>query len=151
MISFDANLMLYAINTASPFHTASRAFIESLIPRTDVCVSELLLVEFYSLLRNPSVLATPLPPSEAVAVIQTYRHHPRWALIGFGTENHKLHEELWRFAAEASYARRRIYDTRLALTLRQQGVTEFATANVKDFQGFGFLRVWNPLDLTTLS
>ena len=25
------------------------------------------------------------------------------------------------------------------------GVTEFATANVKDFQGFGFTRVWNPL------
>lgn len=34
---------------------------------------------------------------------------------------------------------------RLALTLRHHGVTEFVTANVKDFEGFGFTRVWNPL------
>jgi predicted nucleic acid-binding protein len=34
---------------------------------------------------------------------------------------------------------------RLALTLRHHGVTEFATANPRDFQGFGFTRVWNPL------
>ena len=26
-----------------------------------------------------------------------------------------------------------------------QGVKELATTNVKDFQGFGFERVWNPL------
>jgi hypothetical protein len=32
------------------------------------------------------------------------------------------------------------------LTLRRQGVTDFATANVKDFKGFGFRRVWNPLE-----
>jgi len=26
-----------------------------------------------------------------------------------------------------------------------QGVTAFATANVKDYQDFGFRKVWNPL------
>ena len=26
-----------------------------------------------------------------------------------------------------------------------QGVTEFATMNVKDFEGLGFRKVWNPL------
>ena len=26
-----------------------------------------------------------------------------------------------------------------------QGVTEFATVNVKDFEGTGFRRVWSPL------
>jgi hypothetical protein len=31
------------------------------------------------------------------------------------------------------------------LTLRQCGVTHFATANVKDFEGWGFEKVWNPL------
>ena len=36
-------------------------------------------------------------------------------------------------------------DARLALTLRHHGVTEFATANLKDFEGFGFAKVWNPL------
>jgi hypothetical protein len=26
-----------------------------------------------------------------------------------------------------------------------QGVTEFATVNVKDYEGLGFRKVWNPL------
>ncbi len=47
--------------------------------------------------------------------------------------------------ALAGVAYRRIYDARLALTLRQHGVTEFATTNTRDFDGFGFTRVFNPL------
>jgi hypothetical protein len=27
-----------------------------------------------------------------------------------------------------------------------QGVTDFATVNIADFKGFGFGRVWNPMD-----
>jgi len=47
-------------------------------------------------------------------------------------------------AGEAGFARRHIIDLRLALTLQHHGVTELATANVKDFEGLGFERVWNP-------
>ena len=47
--------------------------------------------------------------------------------------------------AEPEIAYRRVYDHRLALTLCQHGVTEFATANVRDFEGLGLGRVWNPL------
>jgi predicted nucleic acid-binding protein len=43
------------------------------------------------------------------------------------------------------FAFRRLYDVRSALTMTAQGVTEFATANVKDYEGMGFRRVWNPL------
>lgn len=32
-----------------------------------------------------------------------------------------------------------------AQTLPAHGVTEFATINVRDFQGLGFRRVWSPL------
>jgi hypothetical protein len=67
-------------------------------------------------------------------------------LFGFDPDSVGLHEELWTIAATESFARRRVYDARLALSLRRQGVTAFATANVKDFQGFGFDRVWNPLE-----
>ena len=40
---------------------------------------------------------------------------------------------------------RRIYDTRTVLSLRAFGVTEFATSNVRDFQGCGFTKVWDPI------
>lgn len=31
------------------------------------------------------------------------------------------------------------------MTLRHYGVTDLATRNKKDFQGFGFGKVWDPL------
>ena len=146
MLAVDANLLLYGINTASPWHGRAKAFVESLSSRLDVAISELTLVEFYVLLRNPAVLANPLQASEAVEVVQTYRHHPDWTLLGFDPDSVGLHDELWPLAKQETFARRRIYDARLALSLRRQGVTEFATANVKDFEEFGFNRVWNPLE-----
>jgi uncharacterized protein len=99
----------------------------------------------YGLLRNPAVLRHPLDANEAVEVIETYRRHPRWRLVGFPTESRPLHDALWHQARAASFAFRRLYDARTALTLKAQGVTEFATMNTKDFEGFGFLRVWNPI------
>jgi predicted nucleic acid-binding protein len=43
-------------------------------------------------------------------------------------------------------ARRHIFDARLALTLLEHGVKEFATRNTRDFESFGFLHVFDPLD-----
>ncbi len=68
-----------------------------------------------------------------------------WMLLGFDPDRPGLHDELWGLAAETSCTRRQIYDARLALSLRRQGVAELATANVKDFQDVGFARVWNPV------
>ena len=145
MLSIDANLLLYAFNNASPWHDSSRAWLTSIAGDEDVTISELILAEFYGLLRNPAVLKRPLPADEAVGVIQTYRTHPRWRLIGFPTESRPLHDTLWQKARANAFAFRKLYDTRSALTMTAQGVTEFATVNVKDFEGLGFRKVWNPL------
>jgi hypothetical protein len=53
--------------------------------------------------------------------------------------------EVWRKAAEPGYGRRRIFDARLGVSLVRQGVTEFATRNVRDFQNLGFARVFDPI------
>jgi toxin-antitoxin system PIN domain toxin len=146
MISIDSNLLLYGIASDLPEHPVARAFLEGLVAREDVALSEFVLVELYRLLRLPVLHSHPLRADQAVAVIQQYRHHPRWRILGFpNTGSAELHDELWRIASQVEFAYRRIFDARLALTMRHHGVTEFATANVKDFQGFGFARVWNPL------
>jgi uncharacterized protein len=145
MLSLDTNLLLYSYSEESPSHLAARDFIESISHRDDVALSEFVLTEFYLLIRNPAVLPHPLTAPEAVAVVQRYRQHPRWKLLGFPPTSRDFHAALWKRAAELGCARRRIYDTRIALSLRAFGVTEFATANVKDFKDMGFKRVWNPL------
>ena len=145
MLSIDANLLLYAFNNASPWHDDARDWLTSIQREEDVAISEFILAELYGLLRNPAVLKHPLPADEAVEVIQTYRTHPRWRLIGFPTESRPLHDTLWQRARANAFAFRKLYDTRSALTMTAQGVTEFATVNVKDFEGLGFRKVWNPI------
>ena len=145
MLSIDANLLLYAFNHASPWHAESREWLTSIQDDEEVAISELILAEFYGLLRNPAVVKHPLPSDEAVDIIQTFRTHPRWRLIGFPIESRPLHDALWHRARGKGFAFRKLYDARAALTMTSQGVTEFATVNVKDFEGLGFRKVWNPL------
>lgn len=145
MLSIDTNILLHGFNEDSPQHEAAKNWLESIARDEDVAISEFILAEFYGLLRNPAVITHPLPAAEAVEVIQTYRKHPRWRLIGFPSESRAIHDAIWQKASVPAFAFRKLYDTRSALTMTAQGVTEFATANVKDFEGLGFRRIWNPI------
>ena len=141
MIGIDTNILIYARVADSPWHSKAAAFLESLRENSNVAIAELELVEFYLALRNPAILSPPLGAAEAVAECQILRCHPRWALV----ENAEVMSLIWSEAAQPNFARRRIIDLRLARTLQAHGVTDFATANVRDFEGLGFVRVWNPI------
>lgn len=146
MISIDTNILFFSLNSDAPMHARAAAFVQQLTTRSDVVISELILVELYRLLRNPAVLARPLNAPQAVEIVAAYRLHPYWKITGSPEiQSTAIHDTLWQIAATPGIAYRRIYDIRLALTLQYFGVTHFATANVKDFQDLGFRRVWNPL------
>jgi toxin-antitoxin system PIN domain toxin len=141
MIGIDTNILIYARAASSPWHAAAVTFLEGLATNPDVVIAEFVLVEFYLALRNPAIFSAPLEADEAVAECGIFRHHPRWAVA----EEAPIMDRVWKDTGQLGFARRRIIDARLAFTLQAHGVTEFATANVKDFQAFGFERVWNPL------
>lgn len=145
MISIDTNILLPAVELGNSDHLKAAAFLESLQDRDDVAISEFFLLELYVLLRNPAVLARPLPPAAAADVCEAFRQHPRWQMIGFPADSRAFHDTLWPRLREDGFARRRAYDWRAALVLIRNGVTEFATVNEKDFRDFGFTRVWNPI------
>lgn len=145
MLSIDTNLLLHAFNQDSPSHDGAFRWLTSIQREENVAISEFILAEFYGLLRNPAVLVHPLSAPEAVEIIQIYRTHPRWRLIGFPAESRNLHDQLWLKARASNFAFRRLYDSRAALTMIAQGVTDFATVNINDHKDSGFLRVWNPL------
>jgi toxin-antitoxin system PIN domain toxin len=145
VIAFDTNILFPLVVSDHPDHDAVSEFIRSLDGRDDVALSEFALVELYGLLRQPAVMRKPLGPAPAAGVCTALRKHPRWRLLGFPGDSAALHRALWEQAARPGFAKRRIYDARLALCLLAQGVREFATANVKDFAGLGFRRVFNPL------
>lgn len=141
MIGIDTNIFAYARIASAPMHKEALAFLDSISESHDVIVSELVLSKLYLLLRNEKILEPPLSAAEAVAECQIFRAHPRWQLV----DSADVMKEVWPIAASEGFARRRIFDVRLAKTLQAHGVTEFATANVRDFENLGFQKVWNPL------
>jgi len=144
MLSIDTNVLLYAQNEDCPEHEVALAFLEECGGRDDIAICELVLLELYQLLRNPTVLRPPLDAADAAAVCQAYRLNRRWALI----ENAPVMNAVWALAATPGIGRRKLFDARMALTLRHHGIREFATRNIKDFTGFGFDRVWDPIEET---
>lgn len=141
MLGIDTNILAYARLANSPWHRRASTFLESLFESSEVVICEQTLVELYLLLRNEKILSPPLGPAQAVAECDLFRRHPRWRLVDAAD----VMEDVWPMAATKGFPRRRIIDVRLARTLQQHGVNEFATANTKDFGGLGFGRVWNPL------
>jgi predicted nucleic acid-binding protein len=125
-----------------PLNPRANALLDAHEDDTSVVFSELCLTELYVLIRNPAIMARPLGPSEAVDVIQKFRRHPRWRIVDHSPA---VMDEVWRLARTKTFARRRIYDVRLGLSLVRAGVKRFATRNVKDFQGIGFDEVFDPL------
>jgi uncharacterized protein len=146
MISIDANILLYAANEDCPEQRRAEDFLCGLVDRSGVAISEFILVELYLLVRNPAVLKRPLNPEEATGLIASYRSHPSWMILGWPGGSLRIHDALWKEAGSHDFPRRKIIDLRTAMVLIEQGVREFATANVKDFTDVGFDRVWNPLD-----
>ena len=140
MVSIDTNLFVYAQNTRCVEHGRARAFLNACRDR-DIVICELVLVELYLVLRSPAIVSRPLSAKGATAVCMRYRSNPNWRLV----ECAPVMASVWRQAGEAAFARRKIIDARLALTLLHHGVREFATANIRDFNAFGFDRVRNPV------
>lgn len=144
ILSADTNLFLYAANPESPRHEASRRFFEEEIAGQRFLLCGLVLVELYMQLRNPVVFKEPKSAKEAAAFCDALRANPTWE---FGDYEPEVGKPLWKWAAKAPSAFRQIIDARLALTLRHHGVTHFATANSRHFEGFGFEKVWNPIPM----
>lgn len=142
MISFDTNIVFAALESTATGHRGARELLGRHEEDEGVALCELVLMEVYGLLRNPSVAKRPLSAEEAVSAIQRLRHHRAWRTIDYVPD---VAEAVWTAASKPGFAHRRIYDVRIALTLRHHGVTEFATRNIKDFLGFGFKKVWDPL------
>ena len=145
MLSIDTNLLFYAYDEHSPFQEVAYDWLKKLSRDENVVISELVLTEFYRLLRNPTVMDKPFSAPQAAEAVLTYRQHPRWRLVGLPPDSRSFHDELWDIAGRRSFPAKRLYDSRITLSLLSQGVTEFATANIKDFKVSGFRRVWNPL------
>lgn len=143
MIGIDTNILLYSLNPLSKWHEGATKFLRQQFGVFDVRVAltDYVLVELYVHLRNPAVMTKPLSAAAARDLVTSYWKIPNVIRV----ENATVMDDVWALAGDKNFARRRIFDVRLALTLQHVGVDRFATANVKGFEALGFEKVWNPL------
>ena len=143
MIGIDTNVLFYSLNQKSVFYNSAREYVTKALKDGDqqVVITDYMLMELYNLLRNKAVMDIPLTSPQAVKLVTSYLKSPNVKRA----ESAPVMDRVWELANSDHFARRRIFDIRLALTLQHHGVTHFATANVKDFQNLGFDKVWNPL------
>jgi toxin-antitoxin system PIN domain toxin len=142
MTSCDTNILVYAYNVSSPEHGKAAHFLQDHLTDRDFSLAELILVEFYLLIRNPAVFPNPLSGPEAVSVVQELRSNPYWTIL---KSTRDVSDSIWNAASTHPFPRRAIFDARIAYSLAAEGVTRFATRNVIDFQRFGTFEAFDPI------
>ena len=141
----DTNLFIHAADPDSPHHAKARQFFNTVAVDTnnhEFVLCELVLIELYMQLRNAAIFANPYSARESADYCAELKQNLVWRCVDYDSA---VASGLWQWARSTKAGMRRVIDARLALTLKHHGVTHFATANVKDFQEFGFESVWNPL------
>jgi len=144
MDSLDTNILLYALDRASPAHEKAFAVYRRLFAEPETWIlSDQTLFELYRALRNPSILKQPLTPRKAIDQIEEIRSKSQCQHVAYGTA-------LWPTALQLleKTSRRKgllVFDAVLAATLHANGVTRFYTRNTKDFQAFGLFEVVDPI------
>lgn len=145
IFAIDTNILVYAYNTGSLFHQKAGQFL--LQKMTDfnefgqlsVCICQQTCIEFTHSITWQK-LEKPLTIQQAVEILDYLENcglkiiHPKPTQI-------QTYKELLL----QSPSRKRIFDTSIAATLKDNGIQGIYTVNTKDFQDYPFLTVINPL------
>ncbi len=137
----DANVLIYAVVSEAPQHTASRPLLDAVRNDSDVTfyVTSQILCEFYSVLTNPRRMTVARSSAEALA-----------AITGFLAFLQVLPIPARAVEGWMDLLRRRpvtgadIFDLQLAAVTLANDVKRIYTFNTSDFEPFPELTVQQP-------
>ena len=139
----DTNLLLYAANEDAPGHERAVTFVTSHVTGiTPWCLTWPVIYEFLRVSTHPKVFPKPLNAGEALSFLAPIFASPTLTILS-PTQRHLqvLHQTVQEIAPPSGNL---FHDIAIAVTLREHGVPEIATADT-DFLQFRFLKVANPL------
>ena len=88
MVVVDANVLLYAVDTASMHHDGSRSWLDASLGGAEaVGFAWVALLAFIRIGTNPSILPTPMTTDEATDQVETWLSAPA-AVIAQATPRH---------------------------------------------------------------
>jgi hypothetical protein len=137
----DVNLLLYAVDEASPRHAAARAWVERVLsgPET-VAFAWSVLVAFIRLSTHPAIFDHPLSPQEAFDLVDGWLGQPSTVIVHPGERHHAMMRELLDPLGTAANL---VPDAHLAALAREHGAV--LASSDHDFARFAGLRWGDPL------
>jgi len=133
----DVNLLVYAVNGASPSHSlASRWLNEGLQSTEGVALAWVALLGFLRVTTRPGIFPKPLATDQALALLNGWLLHPAARVVHPGPRHASI---LGRYLLTAGTAGNLTTDAHLAALAHEHGAT-IGTFD-RDFQRFDRLRV----------
>jgi toxin-antitoxin system PIN domain toxin len=141
VIVVDANLLLYAYDSAAAQHARARVWLEGLLSAAEpVGLPWASLLAFLRIGTNPRALARPFSIAEATAIVEAWLAQPCVTVVEPGERHWEI---LSRLLASAQARGPLVPDAHLAALALEHGAT-LATAD-RDFARFEGLRTLDPL------
>lgn len=140
--SVDANILLYASNTASPHHPAAHRFlVQSAAGRKMVYLAWPTAMAYLRIATHPRIFAAPLTHAEALTNLKRLIARPNVRMLTEKPDFLDLYAEI---TGQVPVRGNLVPDAHLATILLQNGIRTLYTNDV-DFRRFDFLDVQNPL------
>jgi toxin-antitoxin system PIN domain toxin len=141
LILVDANLLLYAYNLDSVYHSAARHWLEKILSGAQpLHLAWATLLAFMRIGTNSRIFPHPLAASEAVSIISEWLERPTVSILD-PTEGH------WKILADLVTKTQAhgplVTDAHLAALAIEHGATLYTTD--QDFSRFPGLKLLNPL------
>lgn len=143
MILFDANVLVHAHASRSPFHEAAKRLINQAADgEVEACLTPQVLCEFFAVATDERLFKPALSPKEAAKQIAIYWTKSRFQRV---VPRETTLERLLGLLEHHPVTEQRIFDAFLVATMLDNGIRMIYTQNTKDFAIYPELQVINPL------
>ena len=139
----DTNILVYANNADSPFHSKCKALVEKAVSGSlQTAISVQNLIELYAVITDKRRVERPLPPVKAKELIEFYQHNEKIQVIIPKSETLST---ILKLIAKHKPKAQSIFDYLLVATMTDNNIYEIYTANTDHFKPFTSIRAINPI------
>lgn len=143
MLLVDTNILVYAADADSSFHSACRGWLERQRGRADAWYSTWsILYEFLRVTTHPRVMRRPWNVTEAWNFVQALLSSPGLDVLVPTQQHAMVAEQVIREIPHLSG--NLLHDAHTAILMREHGIRQICTRDT-DFHRFSFLEVIDPV------
>ncbi len=138
----DTNILVYALDTESPFHLKAIDFVNGTARgELEIGISPQVVGELYATITNPRKASHPLLPNEAIDAITPIWEAENTQRIFPGQETLELTLDLVKRYQLKSLD---FFDAQIVATMLDNGISTIYTVNENDFAIFKEIKAVNP-------